>query len=138
MPDFLILPIIVLLFIVLDIITGVTQAIQNKDVSSSKLRQGAFHKFSYILILTLAYLIEYSMGFVDLGFNIPIVNGVCIYLILTEIVSIMENIIKMNPGLENSKIWDLFRNDNVLKAELKENKENREVEEFEDDAISNA
>lgn len=138
MPDFLILPIIVLLFIVLDIITGVVQAIQNKDVSSEKLRQGAFHKFSYILILTLAYLIEYSIGYIDLGFSVPIVDGVCAYLILTEIVSIMENIIKMNPGLENSKLWDLFRNDHVLKEDLKEIKENKEVEEFEDDATSNA
>lgn len=113
MPDNLILPVIVSLFIVLDIITGIAQAIANKDVSSSKLREGAFHKFAYILILCGAYLVEYAMGYVDLGFTIPIFQAACVYIIFTEIVSFGENIVKLNPSLKGTKILGLFRNDNI-------------------------
>lgn len=123
MPDNLILPTIVLGFILLDIVTGVAQAIANHDVSSEKLRQGAFHKMAYILIMCAAYLIEYSMGYVDLGFTVPIFAGVCGYIIFTEIVSFCENIIKLNPSLKGSKLMDLFRNDQVIAATTKEEEE---------------
>lgn len=109
MPDELILPLIVGCFILLDIITGVTQAVCNKALSSEKLRKGAFHKFSFVLIICLAYLIDYGVGYIDLGFNFPIVWPTCIYIILTEIVSITENIILINPELKGSKLIKLFK-----------------------------
>ena len=125
MAENLILPVIVSLFIVLDIITGIAQAIANKDVSSSKLREGAFHKFSYVLILCGAYLIEYAMGYVDLGFTLPIFQFACIYIIFTEIVSFCENIVKLNPSLKGNKILEIFRNE-ALSSTLGEKKEKDE------------
>lgn len=118
MPDYLILPIIVGCFIMLDIISGVTQAVCNKELSSEKLRKGAFHKFSFVIIICLAYLIDYGVGVIDLGFNFPIVWPTCVYICLTEIVSITENIILINPELKGSRLIKLFKS-----SELEEKKD---------------
>lgn len=118
MPEFLVLPSIVGCFILLDIATGIIQAIANKDLSSEKLRKGAFHKMSFVLIICLAYLIDYGVGYIDLGFNFPIVVPTCTYICLTEIISIVENIIKINPELKDSKVLSIFfKNDNVQTKE---------------------
>lgn len=109
MPEELILPLIVGCFILLDIISGVTQAICNHELSSEKLRKGAFHKFSFVIIICLAYLIDYGVGYIDLGFNFPIVWPTCIYICLTEVVSITENIILINPELKGSRLIKLFK-----------------------------
>lgn len=118
MPEELILPLIVGCFILLDIISGVTQAICNHELSSEKLRKGAFHKFSFVIIICLAYLIDYGVGYIDLGFNFPIVWPTCIYICLTEVVSITENIILINPELKGSKLIKLFK-----PSELEEKKD---------------
>lgn len=97
-------------FIILDVISGVAQAISNHDLSSEKLRQGAWHKFAYVLIMALAFSIEASMSYIDLGFTAPIMPAVSVYLIGTEIVSIIENIISLNPDLSGATIWKYFRN----------------------------
>lgn len=109
MPDYLIFPMITGCFILLDIITGIIQAIANKEVSSEKLRKGAFHKIAFVLIICLAYLIDYGVGYIDLGFDFPIVLPTCTYICFTEIVSILENIVKLNPSLKGAKIFDLFK-----------------------------
>lgn len=111
MPDYLILPLITGIFILFDIISGIIQAIANKDVSSEKLRKGAFHKIAFVLIVCLAYLIDYGVGYIDMGFNFPIVIPTCTYICFTEIISILENIVKLNPSLKGSKILDIFQND---------------------------
>jgi toxin secretion/phage lysis holin len=108
MPDTLIVPTITLLFILLDIVTGVVQAVANKELSSTKLRQGLFHKFAFMFAMILGYLVEFGMGYLDLGFTVPIATPVCIYICLTEIVSILENITLMNEDLKNSKFLSLF------------------------------
>lgn len=117
MPDFLILPFIVGLFILLDIVSGIAQAIANKELSSEKLRKGAFHKFSFVIIICLAYLIDYGTGYVDLGFNFPIVWPTCIYIILTEIISITENVVLLNPELRGSKLIKIFSSASIEEKE---------------------
>lgn len=122
MPEFLIMPMITCAFILVDIITGITQAFANHTVSSDKLREGAFHKMAYIIIMTLAYLIDLTTGYHDLGFDFPLLDPVCVYLIFTEIVSILENVCKLNPELRGSKIFNLFKNktENIEIVEVEE------------------
>lgn len=123
MPEYLILPAIVCVFIVLDIVTGLIQAIANKCVDSSKLRQGAFHKFAYIFLMVLAYIIDFTMGYYDMGFAFPLLDPVCVYLVLTEVVSILENITKLNPALKGTGILNIFKNSKNLPAEETATKE---------------
>lgn len=103
--------------IALDIITGLAQALYNRTVSSTKLRNGAYHKVSYLLVIALSLLIEYGMNWLDLGFTMQLFPAVCAYLVLTEIVSITENIVKLNPELADSPIFKLLSSNQKRRAE---------------------
>lgn len=96
-------------FMLLDIISGFTAAIVNKCVDSSKMKEGLLHKCGFILAICLGCLCDYSMLYIDMGFNIPIQESVCLYIILTELMSNLENLGKISPDLSNSKFMTIFR-----------------------------
>lgn len=99
---------IVAAFVALDLVTGVMQAVANKTLDSTKMRSGLWHKCGFIMTMILASLAEWSMQFVDIGFTLPLFVPVCVFIILTEIVSIFENICLLSPELANSKLARLF------------------------------
>lgn len=101
--------VITLIFIIFDFLTGFMQAVANKEVSSEKLRKGLFHKCGFMLAVCLGLLCEWAMQFVNLGFDVPIATAVCVYIILTEIMSILENLGKMSPELANSTFMQIFK-----------------------------
>ena len=103
----------VLAFMLGDIASGIAQACANGDLSSSKMREGLWHKASFVLLVMLAFGVEWASGFMELGFDVPLVAPVCVLVVLTETVSILENIARMNPGLAGSRIMSLFRNDGM-------------------------
>lgn len=102
---------IVCMFGVMDIVTGVMQAVANKTLDSSKMRAGLWHKCGFIMVIILAALVEWSMQFIDLGFTLPLFVPVCVFIILTEVVSIFENVCQLSPDLANSKLAQLFNVD---------------------------
>ena len=102
---------IVCAFVVMDIVTGIIQAVANKTLDSSKMRAGFWHKCGFIMIVILAALVEWSMQFIDLGFTLPLFVPVCVFIILTEIVSIFENVCQLSPELANSRLAQLFNID---------------------------
>lgn len=102
---------IVAAFVVMDLVTGVMQAVANKTLDSTKMRAGLWHKCGFIMAIILAALVEWSMQFIDLGFMLPLFVPVCVFIILTEIVSIFENVCKLSPELTNSKLAQLFNID---------------------------
>lgn len=102
--DAIMLPLLTCLFIVFDSISGNISACANHTWKSSEMRRGLYHKFGSILLVALAYLIDYAQKFADLGFQIPIAAGVCTYIILMELGSIIENIGKINPDLLPAQI----------------------------------
>ena len=90
------------LFIILDLISGVAAAYARKEVESPKLRQGLWHKMEYIFVLFCSILVEWAMNEgMDLGFSLPLVMPICVWISLMEIVSILENSAKINPDLSN-------------------------------------
>lgn len=97
-----------LLFNLTDLITGIVSAIKNKDVKSSKLRDGIFKKIGFLICYFLAFLIDYygeSVGF-NLGFDVlPVLVA---YACTTESVSIIENIHKINSDLLPEKLLKIF------------------------------
>ena len=99
---------ITFLFILLDITTGVTQALKNKTLSSVIMREGIYHKIGYVLIVSTAALIEYGVQYLDLGFTTPLVMPTCVMICLTEIVSIVENAERINPELSDNGIFNLL------------------------------
>lgn len=97
-------------FILLDVISGFSQAVYNKTVDSTIMRHGLWHKAAYVFAMALANLLEYGSTYLDLGFSIALVYPVAAFIVLTEAVSIFENILKLNPDLAESPLFDLFGN----------------------------
>lgn len=97
---------IALIFMGLDILTGLVKAAKEHDIRSEKLREGLWHKLGFILAIIAGYLVEYLTAIIDtaqLGFtvNVPIMLTICGYVILTELVSVFENISKISPELKD-------------------------------------
>ncbi len=98
-----------LAFVALDVLTGYAQAIATKTIDSTKMRTGFWHKLAIILALLLAALLDVAAnGGLELGFSVPLFNSACIYVVLMEVTSIIENIKAMNPELAGSKLMQLF------------------------------
>ena len=100
-----------LLFIVFDFVSGFVQAVANKNVQSEKLRQGLFHKCGFVFAIVFGILCEWAMSFVDLGFDVPIAITICVYIMLTEIMSVLENLGKLSPELASSGFMSIFKRD---------------------------
>ena len=86
-------------FMMADVLTGVLKAVKNKELSSTREREGIYKKASFILFIAFGYLADYAMAYVDLGFNFPAAATICTLVILTEAISVLENIGQINPDL---------------------------------------
>lgn len=92
--------ILVLLFILGDIVTGVIKALYNEGLNSTVLRKGLYHKLAEIITLVGAGFIDYTANYIELGFATHVYKYVAVYICLMEIVSIIENLSEINPSLK--------------------------------------
>lgn len=99
---------LVLAAIALDCLSGVAKGASKKELSSSKMRQGLWHKAGELLVLVLAVLLEVGSAHLDLGFSVPLVIPACAYLVLNEALSVAENICELSPELRDSKVMRLL------------------------------
>lgn len=88
-----------LAFMVIDVFTGVLKAVKNKELNSTKAREGIYKKASFILFIAFGYLADYAMDYVNMGFNLPAGATICALIIVTEAISVLENLGKINPDL---------------------------------------
>lgn len=109
----------VLIFICFDIVSGFAYATKAKNISSQALREGFFHKFAIILLLFLAVLLNYVQGIFYIGLDIPLVEVSAGYLVIMEVISILENIGKINPELMDNPLFKLLE----IAVDEKKNKE---------------
>lgn len=105
---------IVFLLVLIDYITGVVNAIIHGELSSKRMREGLGHKFAYLAVLCVALIVEYGSDYINLGIELPVFIPVCAGICLTEITSIIENCVKINPELSSSNILNIF---NINKKE---------------------
>lgn len=90
-----------LIFMVADIITGLIQAVINKNLDSQKMREGILRKALLILVVILSFISQYA-------FNIPAISKVvCIYIIIMEVISIFENLKK--AGVDLGKLGEILK-----------------------------
>ena len=87
-------------FSMADIITGFIQAVINRDVDSSKMRTGLLHKTLILIIEILSFVLDcaFSLSFVS--------KVVCTYIVIMEIVSILENLKK--AGIETGILSEIL------------------------------
>lgn len=98
------------LVMALDIVSGLAKAILVDGFDSKKMREGLGHKFTYIIALALAALIEYGSIYLDFGFQLTMLQpAVMVYICLTEVGSILENIVTINPALSDNAFLNIFR-----------------------------
>lgn len=93
--------IIVLIFILLDFVTGLFQAFVTKSFKSSCMRQGLVHKCVEVIILLFSAFLEYALPIVGLPVDIPFFSVVAAYITVMEIASICENLLKANPDMKD-------------------------------------
>ena len=104
--------ILVFILIVIDVISGITAAFMNKTIESSVMRRGLLHKASYVLVILLAGALEWAVSMggpcLGIGLDLPIVVPTCLYLGLTEISSIGENLAQIDPSLRSAPVFSVL------------------------------
>ena len=85
---------------VADIISGVLKAWHAHDMQSKALRNGLYHKSAFLGVIGLAQLTELAADKMpEIELNVPIVGAICAYIVLTELVSVLENLRDINPDI---------------------------------------
>lgn len=106
---------IVCIFVVLDVVFGLSKAFATHSYDSSKMRSGLWHKSAIIGIVLLAYilqlvtaLMDFSVIGIEAGTSIPITAAVTAYVVLMEVGSILESIVQINPELGGKGLMKHF------------------------------
>ncbi len=95
----------VCLLIMLDLLVGITGAIVTKTFSSEKMRDGLLHKFTELVSMALAVILDgMLMGGLDITFE-PILVSTCIYISIMEAGSVLELVRKYNPDADGLVGW---------------------------------
>lgn len=102
--------VVCLCFIVADYASGVAKAIHSKELDSTKMREGLWHKAGFIGAMILGYGCQslVNFGFLPDSFS-AIFGGVCVWVMLTEAISIFENLCQLSPELSNSPLAALLK-----------------------------
>lgn len=100
--------IIALIFNGLDLVTGIISAIKDKDIQSAKLRDGLFKKVGFMFCYFVAWLVDTEGGLIGFKFGVEILPIIILYVCTTELVSILENISKINSDILPEKLMELF------------------------------
>lgn len=100
--------IIALIFNGLDLLTGIVSAVKSKDIKSAKLRDGLFKKVGFMFCYFVAWLVDTEGHVIGFQFGVNILPVIILYVCTTELVSILENICKINPDLLPEKLMELF------------------------------
>lgn len=103
--------IVVLIFIVLDMIIGIVKAFATGTYKSLKMREGLWHKLGEMLCVGFGVLCEMSFPYVGITVSIPIVTTICIYIVLMETGSIVENLAMISPNIQKvlSKVFGAYK-----------------------------
>ncbi len=92
-----------------DMVSGIIQAVMNREFRSSTMRTGLGHKAVLALIILLAICIEILSDHVaGLGFGGVTIYVVCVAIIIMEVASIMENLSKAYPELADLPVMKIF------------------------------
>lgn len=106
-----------LVFILLDVLTGICKGAATHNLSSEKMKSGFWHKLGIIAALVVAGLIDAAAGSgLDIGFEVPVFEAVCGYVVIMELLSILENIAEINPELAGSRVFQLLRTTDAIEA----------------------
>ena len=94
-----------LIFVAFDTISGLIKAFATNAFSSTKVKEGIFHKAALILIMVMSVVIDILSGFIpSMPFTVPLTQGCCLLIIGMECMSVLENVCAINPALKDSAL----------------------------------
>ena len=92
-----------------DMVAGFIAAAINKELSSSKMRNGLLHKVLMLILIFACLAIEIGISHtVALPYDVPTCEVVCGYVIIMELISVLENVAKGYPEIRDSALFRLF------------------------------
>lgn len=91
--------IVVGVFIVFDVATGLMKAWHSGVLDSTKLRAGLFRKLSEALSVIGSALLEHGIKYINLNIEVPLLTAVSAYICIMELISIIENLCAVNEKL---------------------------------------
>lgn len=97
--------------IVMDIVCGVVAAAKNHMLDSTVMRDGMYNKVGEILLLVIAMFCHFLLSeppLASIGVPADVTSAVAIYIVGMELLSILENICKINPDLPIAKVLAIF------------------------------
>lgn len=118
--DTILMIVVALVFNVTDYVTGFIGALKTKSVNSTKLRDGLFKKVGFILCYFLGFMVDTNGWRVGINLDFNVLPFIIAYVVVTEIVSIVENIAVINPDILPDKILKLLH----ISKEESENEQN--------------
>lgn len=99
---------IALLLNLIDIISGVIGAVVTKTVASGSLRNGIFKKCGFIFVYLLAFIVDNYGSLIGFNLSVSILPIILLYIAITEITSIIENVSIINPDISKIKLLSIF------------------------------
>lgn len=98
---------------VADMVVGFIVAAINEKLSSTKMRNGLLHKALMLVLIFVCLAIEVSISHTGtLPYDVPTCEVVCGYIVVMELISVLENIANGYPELRDSALFRLFNLDN--------------------------
>ena len=92
-----------------DVLVGFIVAIINSNLSSTKMRKGLLHKVLMLILIAMCLAIELAIEHtVQLPYDIPTCEVVCGYIVVMELISVLENIGRGYPKFTDSALFKLF------------------------------
>lgn len=102
------------ILIIMDIVCGTVAAMRNRELCSSIAREGMYNKIGEAMFLLIGIIANEILAippFDGLGISPSVAYLVAAYIAWMELVSILENICKINPELPFAKILMMFNID---------------------------
>lgn len=98
-------------FMLMDILTGFIGSVITHTFSSSKMREGLGHKVLLICIIAMTVMLDIGGDHIEgLGFTSVTVPVVCVYIIVMEVGSVLENVCAAYPELKDTPLFMIFQN----------------------------
>lgn len=90
---------VILLFITFDIVTGLIKSVSTHSYQSSIMRQGLFHKLGEIICFIFGVICDIFLPYLGVEIPVYIAQSICVYIVVMEIGSVVENLGEINPDL---------------------------------------
>lgn len=95
--------------ILVDVVTGIVGAIKNHETKSAIMRHGLGHKSGELVCIFVGVVFEVATQ----AAQVPLPTGstVCVYVMIMEAISILENMAKINPDFKDSRVYKALKGD---------------------------